>query len=360
MTFSNLVEIFANVTFSLDSRCRKKEHTIKLEEERKILMHQLDSLQEENNQFRQQEGMWLQEQSSWRAEVNRLMMEKEELVQSHTLETANLRKKNNILMDDAQRRPSVPMSVNPSSTGYSSTFSEFDHLSMNDSPTWGDEFSLVNHGIPEGEATQTRTTPLQSRVDRVEKDDEKSVGSGLLLMLLLCGAWVASKGSGETAGMPQIPDDVRAASTTVLDNIYKDAGLSTQNPNPNSMVVMKPQSSSHHPVMHHEFNQHNNPFGYNQITAPTLQQQRDEAFSLTPSQYNALTTDDTFFPPTPSPLPIVKPGRNLHDTLRLNRKGSASEAYTRSLMWDEVPANVVRDFARMMGERNAHSNEPLN
>ena len=36
-----------------------------------------------------------------------------------------------------------------------------------------------------------------------------------------------------------------------------------------------------------------------------------------------------------------------------SNKGSAADAYTKSLMWDEVPANVVRDFARLVGERNA-------
>ena len=288
--------------------------------------------------------------------VDSLNMEKEELVRQHTLETAELRKKNTFLMEDAQRRTSISMSTVPSSAGYSSTFSEFDHLSMNDSPTW-DDFAMFNHGHMESEV-QKQEMPVASRQKEdkaMVKEEDKSAASGLLLTLLLCGAWVASKGAGNAAAMPQMPEEVRAASTTVLDNIYKDAGLQVSASTTGDTKMMTPHP---HPQRHINpaYNQANNPFNtFNQLTVPTRQQQRDEVFSLTATQYNAMTTDETLYSHPPQ-----KPRRNLQDALTALRwngkKGSAADAYTRSLMMDEVPTNVVRDFARMVGERVA---EPI-
>ena len=311
-------------------------------------------MDEELGHRRQQEMMWLAERQNWQIRVDQLNMEKEDLVHKHTIETAELRKKNNFLMEDSQRRMSA--SAVQSSNGYSSTFSEFDHLSMNDSPTTWEDFSFLGHPAMEPEMPKAESAvAVRPKEEKPTfKEDDKSAVSGLLLTLLLCGAWVASKGAANTA-MPQMPDDVRAASSTVLDNIYKDAGLHVS-PNSNGdNAVLKsnaPRQTSNYmaPYSHPT----NNPFApFNHLTAPTRQQQRDEVFSLTPTQYNAMTTDDSLYAPQAS----TQPRRNLHDALTAMRgnsnKGSAADAYTKSLMWDEVPANVVRDFARLVGERNA-------
>lgn len=332
---------------------------MKLEEERKHLVHSIEFYQDQAHSLQQEKSIWLQERANWQATIDSLISEKEELVRKHTLETGELRRKNNMLMEDVQRRPSLSMSAVPSSAGYSSTFSEFDHLSMDDSPTWND-FSLLHHGHAEPEGAKPKIANIQTKDDEVMKEDEKPVASGVLLMLLLCGAWVASKGSTNATGMPTMPEVVREASTTVLDNIYKDAGLATPEGNSNNNQKMA-MVKSHHPQQHAinpAYGQVNNPFAsFNQLTAPTLQQQRDEVFSLTPCQYNAITTDDSLYS-TPQSSP-PKGRRHLQgalSTMRLNKKGTASEAYAKSLMWDEVPTNVVRDFARMMSERN---NEPM-
>ncbi|KAG8530841.1 uncharacterized protein KY384_004198 [Bacidia gigantensis] len=350
--------LLRNRQAALDSRCRKKEHTAKLEEERKILCTNMEVMEEELGHRRQQEQMWMHERAQWQAVFERLNMEKEELVRQHTLETAELRKKNNILLEDVQRRSSLSMSTVPSSAGYSSTFSEFDHLSINESPTWED-FSLLS-SLPENEASpqpHTQGNAHNHEAAAAGKDEEKSAASGLLFMLLLCGAWVASKGASSAAAVPQMPDEVRAASTAVLDNIYKDAGLQTSNVHAGDLNQIRPypQQDGHtggslHPT--------SDPFmTFHQLTGPTHQQQREEAFSLSATQYNAITTDDNSYSTTPQSSP--KPRRNLHEALvnmRAVKKGTASETYAKSLLWDEVPLNVVRDFARMVGERNT---EPL-
>lgn len=315
-------------------------------------------MDEELGHRRQQEMMWLAERQNWQIRVDQLNMEKEDLVHKHTIETAELRKKNNFLMEDSQRRMSA--SAVQSSNGYSSTFSEFDHLSMNDSPTTWEDFSFLGHPAMEPEMPKTENAvAVRSKEEKPTfKEEDKSAVSGLLLTLLLCGAWVASKGTANTA-MPQMPDDVRAASSTVLDNIYKDAGLHVS-PNSNGdNAVLKSNAPRQTPnYMAPYAHTTNNPFTpFNHLTAPTRQQQRDEVFSLTPTQYNAMTTDDSLYAPQASTQASTQPRRNLHDALTAMRgnsnKGSAADAYTKSLMWDEVPANVVRDFARLVGERNA-------
>ena len=362
MPLSFLFHIHANISLRLDSRSRKKEHTQRLEDERRSLFQNIDHLKE---QLRQRDAIWQQERDSWSATVERLMLEKEELVRQHTLETADLRKKNNFLIEDAQRRPSLSMSAVPSSAGYSSTFSEFDHLSMNDSPTW-DDFSLLNHHPhhphhvePEPPKSKTLALTRPRQEFNEPKENDRSAASGLLFMLLLCGAWVASKGSAGVSSMPQMSEDVRAASTTVLDNIYKDAGLAVSEASVNALAGERSGSHSQLPA-NGAFTPVNNPFTtFNHLTTPTLQQQRDEIFSLTPSQYNAITTDDSLYSNTPHSSP-PKARRPFQDALAAmhpkNNKGSATDAYTKSLMWDEVPENIVREFARMMGDWNA---EPL-
>ncbi|KAL9127800.1 MAG: hypothetical protein Q9217_003384 [Psora testacea] len=349
--------LLRNRQAALDSRCRKKEHTQKLEEERKFLLAHLESVEEELNQRRQQETGWLHERQQWQSMVDGLIMEKEELVRQHTLETAELRKKNTFLLEDAHRRTSsISLSAVPSSAGYSSTFSEFDHLSMNDSPTW-DDFSFLSNANIEADVSK-QDTPVAAaarpKEDRAHpKEDDGSAASGLLLMLLLCGAWAASKSASTTAVMPLMPEDVRAASTTVLENIYKDAGLQVT---PNTAAGAPIASSQHH---HNDATY--NPSAdscfstfHQQLTAPSRQQQRDEVFSLSATQYNAITTDDSLS--SNSAQESTKPRRNLQEALAAlrthNRKGSTSDAYTRSLLWDEVPANVVKDFARMVAKSN--------
>ena len=322
-----------------------------------MLLSHLESLEDELNQRRVREACWLQERQQWQAMVDSLNMEKEELVRQHTLETAELRKKNTFLMEDAQRRTSISMSNVPSSAGYSSTFSEFDHLSMNDSPTW-DDFSFLNHGHVDPEVPK-QEVPVAQRPKEEKtsvKEEDKSAASGLLLTLLLCGAWVASKGPGNAAAiMPRMPDDVRAASTTVLDNIYKDAGLQAPTTATADASMMPSHPQHNQRAINPSYSQAtNHPFiSFNQLTTPSRQQQRDEVFSLTATQYNAMTTDENLYSQH-APSQQQK-RRSLQDALSALRgtgkKGSAADAYTRSLLWDEVPSSVVRDFARMVGER---------
>ena len=352
----------------LDSRQRKKQHTERLEEEKKQTGTIISELEEALAEMRLREEQWEQQRESWQSAqqqykqyIDELIMEKEEMIRCHTLETADLRKKNAHLTEQAQKLESISMSAVPSSTGFSADFSDFDHPTMQSSP-W-DNFSMVHDFSIEAEQKQeTSLVMLPNKAKAASKDDDKTATSGLLLMLLLCGAWVASSGStASTPSIPKMPEDVRVASAAVLENIYKDAGLQpaeVPGPKGSQAIVKRSPSRDRSKTTLSPFD-----FGslsaspisslHDQLVTPSMRQQREQDFSLTADQYNCLTSDEALDEPA---APAASGRRNLGDALaamRRGKQGSAAEVYTRSLMWDEVPTNVVRDFARMMAQCNA-------
>lgn len=360
--------MFANFC-SLDSRQRKKQHTERLEEEKKHFNSIISDLEEELRELRHQEAQWLHEKEGWATSqqrykeyVDTLVMEKEEMVRCHTIETGELRKKNTILMEQLQRLESTAMSTAPSSTGFSADFSDFDHLTMDSSP-W-DNFSIANDFSIESDPTPGTSMAVTPKHPKpTVKDDDKAAASGFLLMLLLCGAWVASRGSiVSTSVLPVMPEEMRVASATILDHIYKDAGIQLQEA-PCTQHSMDAATTSASPrerkttLSAFEIaSLSNTPLDtlHHQLTAPNENQLRDQAFSLTPSQYNQLSSDGSY---EHKQAPEFRTGRNIQNVLaavRTASEGSAADVYTRSLMWDKIPKDVVKDFARMIAEGNAN------
>ena len=321
-------------------------------------------------QLEHEKEAWLasqQQLQQFQQYVEDLVLEKEEMLRSHTLETAELRKKNAALVGQAQKLESISMSAVPSSTGYSTDFSEFDHLTMESSP-W-DNFSMVNDFSMETDPKQENSLVVLPKKERASsKDEDKTATSGLLLMLLLCGAWVASSNTpAAPVSVPTMPEDIGVASAAVLDTLYKDAGVSPVQPLDRQNANVKRHSStqsvsntalgtsgyaslSHSPLatLHHH------------LVNPSEQRQREQTFSVSTNQYNRVPPDELFNEPI---LPLPSRRRNLGEALaamRQEKQGSAAEMYTRSLMWDEIPANVVRDFARMVAECKSPTARPEN
>ncbi|KAL9015670.1 MAG: hypothetical protein Q9185_006950 [Variospora sp. 1 TL-2023] len=355
--------LLRNRQAALDSRQRKKQHTERLEEEKKHTSSFISELEDNLADMRIREEQWTQEREQMhmfhrqqQACIDELMAEKEELVRRHTIETGELRKKNTYLADHAQKIDSIAMSAVPSSTGYSADYSDFEHLTMESSP-W-DNFSLVTdfHMEPSKPEADHHSLVVAPKKES-NAEGTTTAASGLLLMLLLCGAWVVSNNNTSTSSGPvsRMPEDIRMASTAVLDTLYSDTGIQPQHPLANE------GPGRHHPI---------DPTGtrprsplsalHRQLISPSEQQQRDHLFSLSAHHYNGVTANEHEMPAPP-------PARRRHlgealAALRFNannkRQGSsAAEAYTRSLMWDEVPENVVRDFARMVAE--SRQQEPL-
>ena len=362
--FSGPLNLIPN---SLDSRQRKKQHTERLEEEKKHFTGIITELEEALNEMKVRETEWAHEKENWaitqqqyKQYIDTLMIEKEEIVRCHTIESGELRKKNSFLVDQIHKLESTAMSTAPSSTGFSADFSDFDHITMHSSP-W-ENFSAVNDFSIETEPqTDTPIALSSNQTKPTAKDDDKTAASGFLLLLLLCGAWVASKSSQAAVNLPQMPEDMRVASAAVLDHIYQDAGIPTQQ---SSRVPLYEAHAAKVPPPHDPRKTTLSAFEiaslskspldsvHRHLTVPTEDQVRDQIFSLTASQYNALSGDIGYDSPKKSPK---SHRRNLEQTLmavRSRTDGGAADVYTRSLMWDRVPREVVRDFARMVSESN--------
>jgi len=170
------------------------------------------------------------------------------------------------------------------------------------------------------------------------------------------------------------------ASATVLDSIFKDAGVSTTlaeqgivanhvsafEPGPSGIAWPKTTlsgselagiSGSHLDQLH------------SHLTGPTKDQEAEQLFSITPAQYNSMTSldftrprysvtsDDLTDPLSPGSQPSHR--RNLAETLAAmreqNKGDSAAEIYTRSLLWDKIAPEVVHEFKRIVEESAAMS-----
>ena len=380
---------------SLDSRQRKKKHTEELEEEKKIWMEKICGMQDEFANLRVEYDALRAEKENWHREsmelhhlVATLQYDKEELIRSHTLESGELRKKVSVLTERLEAATSNGMAAAPSTT-FTDFASEMDNLTMGhsdwDSYIFVGDFASDEQTPPQHPPPQQPTQELPL-VPRTTKDEEKPVASGLLLMLLLCGAFVASKSGNAAPPIPRMPDEVRAASATVLDSIFKDAGVSTtlneeqggmvanhvvtgrSEPTPSGMAWPKTTlsgtelagiSGSHLDQLHAR------------LTGPTKEQEHEQLFSITPAQYNSMTSmdftrqryslssDDLSDPLSPGSQPSHR--RNLAETLAAmreqNKGDSAAEIYTRSLLWDKIAPEVVYEFKRIV-EASAAMSRP--
>ncbi|KAI9831894.1 MAG: hypothetical protein M1819_004616 [Sarea resinae] len=361
--------LLRNRQAALDSRQRKKQHTERLEDEKKQFTEVITNLEESLAEFRIRDQEHEREKEEWNASqqqykqyIDTLLMEKEEMVRSHTLETGDLRKKNAFLTEHIQKMESTSMSAAPSSSGFTD-FSGMDNLTMEDS-AW-DDFSFINDFASEPEShPQTSLIVQPPKKERISiNEEDKPAASGLLLMLLLCGAFVASKSSATSSPpIPRMPEDIRAASATVLDNIFKDAGVQPSDPRFSAVgrvEALEPgPSGTSWPVPNPTMSgtDRNGMAGstldilHHQLSAPTKEQEGEQLFSLSADQYNGVTSQDFLREAEPSTSPHR---RNLGETLaamRRDNKDSAAEVYTRSLMWDKIPTEVVRDFAKMVSE----------
>jgi len=144
---------------------------------------------------------WVREKQQYQQYIENMQLEKEEMVRAHTIETGDLRKKVSVLTEHVQKMESTAMSTVPSSTGFTADYSDIDTLTMDgawDSISFLNDFASDNDACikPESAAPVTLSLTLPKKA---EGSDDKPAAQGLLLMLLLCGAFVASKGITSTA-----------------------------------------------------------------------------------------------------------------------------------------------------------------
>ncbi|KAI4863887.1 bZIP transcription factor [Hypoxylon rubiginosum] len=363
--------LLRNRQAALDSRQRKKMHTERLEDEKKHFTTMISTMEEDMNDLHMKLEQEARDREYLIAHIESLKLEKEELIREHTIETGDLRKKVSVLTDHVQRLEHAAM---PSNTGYSNGFNDMDSLAMD--TTW-DNMGFMNDFPMEPEVKQELQIVPQKKAEvSLPSDVDKSTTQGgLLFMLFLVGAFVLSNRSTPT--IPRVSEDVREASATLLDNIFKDAGVANaaQNaivhpsaPQPSSSASASSSSdwaSSASVAMAGGSMDGVAPSMLGDLadalTQPTQEQTTKQLFSLTPAQYNGVVNSQDFLraPPPPSRTATTSQGRrNLAEALsnmRSAEKQSAAEVYTRSLLWDQIPGDVVRSFAKMVAEANSNT-----
>jgi len=321
----------------------------------------------------------MREQADLLRKLDQLELEKENMVRGHTLETGELRKKIGILTERLSESGTNTLSHSHSGEFVDFT-NEMDTLTMG---TEWDDYTFINELNVDGEIQPQQnqsTLVVTPRKKEPVTDTEQPVASGLLLMLLLCGAFVASRSSGSSPPPAiKMPDEVREASTTILETVFKDAGVTpSQTTGNNAVVKLEPAPSgsawSKAAILANTgftsmVSTPNLDSLTNHFIAPTKDQEAEQAFSLSAQQYNSLTSTDFTRPvylPGDDDSPLTPQSsqsgghrRNLAETLKAMRdeaKGqSAAEVYTRSLLWDRIPTEVVHQFKRMVEESNTVS-----
>lgn len=295
--------------------------------------------------------------------VNTLHSEKQELVLKHTDESGQLRRKVQYLTEQVEN-VAPTMSAGPSSSGFTDVTSDLDALTVAGPHDWDSlyfpnesqdlsAYGYQNYPPANPEPIATALTRSNDLTKGPATSTDQPIASGILFMLLLCGAFVASSKSGSVPVIPRMPDEVRAASTTVLDSLLANSrsdmvlngmpSINAHEPLQSTGVWnSQPGSSSHASAMHR------------QLTSPSKRQEAEQIFAMTPAQYNNIVNPghDSSQQDHASTGPDR---RNLAQTLANLReesiaKGGAAEVYTRSLLWDQIPTEVVTQFKELVRE----------
>jgi len=309
--------------------------------------------------------------------VAKLENEKEDIVMKHTLETTNLRKKISVLKHELEHAPPPPQSE------YNFT-SELEALSMNPDGDWSNwmaDFPELDDMKPSQAGPESTVVVGQRRrADTLvpEVTDKQMVSSSFLFLFLLYGAFVASRASSSTTVPPMAPE-YRAEAQTILNQVLHE-NTATQNAAMTQMhdintvvswIQPTPAQPNHAPVFspRANANPHSVPSTLdaltNQVLTPTKAQEAEEAFNLTPAQYNSLTSMDFTqhsYQQRP-PVESTKPRNpSFTELLEARRKATmpetAAEVYTRSLMWQRVPPEVVLEFRKLVSSTEDEDHDP--
>ncbi|KAJ0313784.1 hypothetical protein COL5a_003291 [Colletotrichum fioriniae] len=347
--------LLRNRQAALDSRQRKKQHTERLEDEKKQFTAVLTDLEEEMADMRKQMEQLLREKQFNQEYIESLTMEKEEMIRSHTIETGELRKKVSVLTDHVQRLESAAMTA--PANNYVSGYDDMNDMTMPGS--WDNVNFLGEYPMEQEVKQELQVVPAKKTDVSFPVDSEKSSSQGgILFMLFLVGAFVLS--SRSTPAIPRVSEDVRAEAATLLENVFKDAGVNGAS---NTLNALAPQPSGGSWVDNSAMPMGDTSMGGvapsmlgqlgDSLTQPTDEQANEQLFGLSAAQYNGVSSQDFI---NNAPERTTSQGRkNLADALSAMRtnKQSAADVYTRSLLWDQIPSEVVRNFAKMVSESNS-------
>ena len=319
----------------------------------------MSDMEEEINGLKARVEQLMRERQSYQECVEAMTLEKEEMIRAHTIETGELRKKVGVLTEHIRRTEGSDSlaGADAPSHEFHGGFEPMGGMAMaND---WNNLGYINNFGVEQPvKQDDMEILPAKKAETGIVPEQEKSTAQGgLLFMLFLVGAFVISNRS--TPNLPQVSEDVREASANILENVLKDAGVSTT-PTAMGVEALPPQPSaaaswdSMGGVSFGNANVEPSMLGdlADSLTQPTQEQSNEQLFSITPAQFNGVNSQD-FMQPLPERT-ASQGRRNLANSLTTMRaRGqSAADVYTRSLLWDQIPSEVVRSFVKLVSDCN--------
>lgn len=275
-------------------------------------------------------------------------MEKEEMVKTHTLETGELRKKNNFLENQLQKMETLIESNNITQAGgaggaYTDEYG-FEDMEMNN--FWGG--STFATADPFDMPPEVKSAVVKKpEAAKAQESDDKPAASGLLLILLLCGAFVASSSSSQNGSLPPLPQPIRTASAGILQTLFQDAGVSSTHGRVQDLEALTDSWTDSKSSVPNMIGLESSVAMLNaQLAGSSLEQDHQQFMQLSAAEYNDVTSKEFLRDPEPT---STRGRRSLEEGLASMRSHSkpshAAEVYTRSLLWDKVDAEVVRRFA---------------
>lgn len=325
---------------------------------------------------REMEQMFHEKQQDLQV-IEQLKFDKEEMVRTHTIETGELRKKVSVLTNHVQSLEGAAMNNGPSAvanhhSGFPGAHYGVDMEGLSMDGSWdnmGGLFGDFNmEQAPDVVKHEMQMVPLAKKSNTTQSNEveKPATQGGLLFMLFLVGAFVLSN---RQPSIPNVSEDFRAASATLLENVLKDAGVAQPSSSATGTgtgamdLAMAPQASgtswasaptASMPAMGNGLD------GVtpsmlgdlsDSLTQPTQEQTNEQLFGLTAAQYNGVNSQD-FLQHAPTERSTSQGRRNLAESLAAMRSNSKAEVYTRSLLWDQIPGDVVRTFAKMVADCN--------
>lgn len=338
----------------MDSRQRKKQHTERLEEEKKIhstiiaeLEEKLALLTARDEEWRKRFEEVSDERDFARHQVDVLQMEKEDMVKNHTLETGELRKKNNFLENQLQKMETVMEQNSISSSGGAggAYTDEFGFEDMEMGGFWGGQTFGTADPFDMPPDTKTAVVKKNKNIESQEVTEaDKPAASGLLLILLLCGAFVASSTS-QSGSLPPLPQPIKTASASILQSIFQDAGVSQTVRVQDLEASMSESWTDSKSAIPQLVGLESSVAMLNaQLAESSLSGDHQQFMQISAAEYNEVTSKDF----GPAKVGSIRGRKHLADglaSLQSHSKPSLAEVYTRSLLWDKVDAEVVRRFA---------------
>ena len=308
--------------------------------------------------------------------IRQLEFERDEAIRTKTLETAELRKMNNILkghVRDFERQQALSLHNNSQSTDFSNDFSSFNSLGIDDG-NWEDDFSLIDNDL-NMDHTEPPPQPQASPYPAPTPNDSKNdmpFSWNAFYMCLLFGAFIASNSNSSTtsasvqASIPPLSDEYRAESANVLKAVLASSPESSHTllpshgrslgGGPTTISGAEMAHMSSHPS-HHAHATTSLDALHHTLTTPSRHQQETAAFSLSAASYNHLTNPedpDPFLSNASDEYLDAKPSRlqAAYASMQAERQDMdrviGGGLHERSLLWERVPEKVLRDFRRMV------------